>query len=335
MRVASLEGHLGAARGWDRAAGARRGGGQAWIVGGAVRERRSAARSGPRPRGRRRPEAAAKAIAREGGGHSFELSAEFATWRAVAGDRRLAGRRCRAARRDDRGGLAERDFTIGAVAVPLAGGEPVDPHGGLADLERRCCGSSASAASPTTPCACCGRRAWPRSWAGGRSRDRCARSRRSGACRRGGGRAPAGRAAPADRRARSAARARAAGRAGLTPVVLPEMEALRGVEQGPNHHLDVHGHTMAVLGHTLEVEADLERFGGERAAEVEGATRRAARQRDDGAARRCASAPCCTTSASRRPGSERDGYVTFIGHDSDGAEIVGELCAPTASEPRG
>ncbi|HEX9968398.1 MAG TPA: hypothetical protein VGB06_10690, partial [Solirubrobacterales bacterium] len=29
------------------------------------------------------PATAAKAIAREGGGHSFELSAEFATWRAV------------------------------------------------------------------------------------------------------------------------------------------------------------------------------------------------------------------------------------------------------------
>ena len=42
---------------------------------------------------------------------------------------------------------------------------------------------------------------------------------------------------------------------GLTPVVLPELEALRGVEQGPNHHLDVHGHTLAVLERTLEVEA--------------------------------------------------------------------------------
>jgi hypothetical protein len=31
--------------------------------------------------------------------------------------------------------LATRDFTINAIAVPLAGGEPVDPHGGRADLE--------------------------------------------------------------------------------------------------------------------------------------------------------------------------------------------------------
>ena len=54
----------------------------------------------------------------------------------------------------------------------------------------------------------------------------------------------------------------------LTAVVLPELEALRGVEQGPNHHLDVYGHTLAVLEHTLEIEDDLDRFAGERAAEV-------------------------------------------------------------------
>src|SRR5689334_7200787 len=33
--------------------------------------------------------------------------------------------------------LDARDFTLGAVAVPLAGGDPIDPHGGLADLDRR------------------------------------------------------------------------------------------------------------------------------------------------------------------------------------------------------
>ncbi len=34
---------------------------------------------------------------------------------------------------------------------------------------------------------------------------------------------------------------------GITAAVLPEVEAMRGVEQNPNHHLDVHGHTLAVL----------------------------------------------------------------------------------------
>ena len=39
--------------------------------------------------------------------------------------------------------------------------------------------------------------------------------------------------------------------------------ALRGVGQNPNHHLDVHGHTLEVLANLLEVEADLDRYAGE------------------------------------------------------------------------
>ena len=44
--------------------------------------------------------------------------------------------------------------------------------------------------------------------------------------------------------------------------MLPELEALRGVVQNPNHHLDVHGHTLAVLEQRLEIERDLPRFCG-------------------------------------------------------------------------
>ena len=33
--------------------------------------------------------------------------------------------------------LARRDFTVNAIAVPVAGGEPVDPYGGRADVEAR------------------------------------------------------------------------------------------------------------------------------------------------------------------------------------------------------
>ena len=36
-------------------------------------------------------------------------------------------------------------------------------------------------------------------------------------------------------------------------VVLPELEALRGVQQNRYHHLDVHGHTLAVLDRTIEL----------------------------------------------------------------------------------
>ena len=38
---------------------------------------------------------------------------------------------------------------------------------------------------------------------------------------------------------------------GATAVVLPELEALRGVEQNRFHHRDVHGHTLEVLEQTI------------------------------------------------------------------------------------
>ena len=55
---------------------------------------------------------------------------------------------------------------------------------------------------------------------------------------------------------------------GLTPVVLPELETLRGVVQNPNHHLDVFGHTLAVLEEWLGIESDLPAFAGDLAAET-------------------------------------------------------------------
>ncbi len=40
---------------------------------------------------------------------------------------------------------------------------------------------------------------------------------------------------------------------GATAVVLPELEALQGVEQSRFHHLDVYGHTLEVLDRTIEL----------------------------------------------------------------------------------
>ena len=41
---------------------------------------------------------------------------------------------------------------------------------------------------------------------------------------------------------------------GLTPHVLPELTALRGIEQNRYHHLDVHDHTLEVLAETVALE---------------------------------------------------------------------------------
>lgn len=299
----------------------------AWIAGGAVRDAAlgrevtdlDLAVAGD-------PAAAAKAVAREGSGHAFELSSEFATWRAVAADRAwqldataLRGETIEA-------DLGTRDFTLGAVAVPLAGGEPIDPHGGLDDLERRrlcVVGESSFRADPlrllraARLAADLGLEVDPDTAALARAESHLAAE-------------PAGERQLAELRCLIGGPEPLRGvglldELGLTPVVLPELEALRGVEQGPNHHLDVHGHTLAVLERTLEVESDLERFAGERAEETAALLAEPlADEMSRGTALRFGALLHDIGKPATR--GEREGYVTFIGHDQVGAEVIGGIC---------
>lgn len=300
---------------------------EAWIAGGAVRDAAlgkevtdlDLAVDGD-------PAAVARAIAREGGGNSFELSAEFATWRVVAADRswQVDATALRGATLE--ADLAARDFTVGAVAVPLAGGEPIDPYRGLADLEQgilRVVGEASFFADPLRLLRAArlatdlelevdpGTKTLARAEA--RRASESAGERQLGELRLLiGGPDPLRGLRLLDELA-------------LTAAVLPELEALRGVEQGPNHHLDVHGHTLAVLERTLEVESDLERFAGPRAAEVrELLAEPLAEEMSRGTALRFGALLHDVGKPATR--GEHEGFVTFIGHDSVGAEIVGELC---------
>ncbi len=299
----------------------------AWIAGGAVRDAAlgrevtdlDLAVAGD-------PGAAARAIGAAGDGHAFELSAEFSTWRVTARSGGwqvdLTALRGETLEAD----LAERDFTVGAVAVPLGGGEVIDPFGGLADLERgvlRVVGEESFAADPL----------------------RLLRTARLAAelglevdpPTIALARAAAGRAAePAGERQLVELRRLIGGpdplrglelldELGLTAVVLPELARLRGVEQGPNHHLDVHGHTLAVLERTLEIEADLVRFAGERAEEARALLcEPLADEMSRGTALRFGAVLHDVGKPATR--GERGGHVTFIGHDREGAAIVGEAC---------
>lgn len=303
------------------------GGEEAWIAGGAVRDAAlgrevtdlDLAVAGD-------PAAAARAIAREGGGYAFELSAEFASWRVAARDRSwqidLTALRGETIEAD----LAARDFTLGAVAVPLAGGDLLDPHGGLADIERRllrAVGEDSFAADPLRLLRAArigaelGLEMEPRTLALA-----CAAAPRAAE--------PAGERQLAELRQLVGGPAPLRGielldQLGLTPVVLPELEALRGVEQSANHHLDVHGHTLAVLEQTLAVEADLERFAGERAAEARALLAEPlADEMTRGTALRFGALLHDIGKPATR--SEQDGWVTFIGHDREGVEIAGAIC---------
>jgi tRNA nucleotidyltransferase/poly(A) polymerase len=83
----------------------------------------------------REPERSARAFARRVGGAPFPLSERHGGWR-VAVD---CGRTVDFTPLPDaiEADLAGRDFTINAIALPLGGGDPVDPFGGRGDLEER------------------------------------------------------------------------------------------------------------------------------------------------------------------------------------------------------
>ena len=298
-----------------------------WIVGGAVRDAAlgrpvddlDLAVAGD-------PGAAAKQVGAGVGEHAFELSAEFGTWRVVSRSRGwqidLTALRGETIESD----LAERDFTIGAVAVPLAGGEPVDPYAGLTDLaERRlrAVGERSFLADPLRLLRA------PRLAA---ELDLEIEERTVALARAATARA----AEPAGERQLAELRQlvggphplrglRLLGELGVTSVVLPELEALRGVEQGPNHHLDVYDHTIAVLEHTLEVEGDLERFAGERAAEAEALLEEPLA---DETSRRTALRFGALLHDIAKPATkaELNGFVGFKGHDEVGAEVIAEIC---------
>jgi poly(A) polymerase len=300
----------------------------AWVVGGAVRDAvlgrevtdLDLAVAGD-------PGAAARAIAAELGEHAFELSAEFGTWRVVARDRgwQVDATVMRGDGIDS--DLAARDFTIGAVAVPLAGGGAIDPSGGLADLQRgvlRAVGPGSFEEDPlrllraARLAAELGLEIDPGTVALAHA-------------------AAAHAADPAGERQLTELRQLLGGpdplrglalldELGLTAVVLPELDGLRDVEQGPNHHLDVHGHTLAVLEHLLEVERDLGRFADDRAGEVAALL---AEPLADEMTRATALRFGALFHDIGKPATkaERDGFVGFRGHDKVGAEIVAEICA--------
>lgn len=230
-----------------------------WLVGGALRDRllgRPVADFDVVVQGD--AEGAARRLARAAGGFAFELSGEFGAWRVAPRDRAwqvdlmtLAGDSLE----DD---LGRRDFTANALAEPLGGGERVDLFGGEADLAARRLRMVAPAAFDDDPL-------------------RVVRAARL-ACELRFDVEPGTVAAARERAPRVAAVAQErvfaelrrlvgadAALRGLalldevdaTAVVLPELAALRGVEQTRYHHKDAHGHTLEVLERVIELERDL------------------------------------------------------------------------------
>jgi hypothetical protein len=108
---------------------------EAWVVGGAVRDELLGRELVDLDIAVREPEAAARAYANRSGGAPFPLSERHGAWRVAFVDGRTVDFTPLAGTIEE--DLATRDFTINAIAVPLAGGDAVDPFAGRVDLEAR------------------------------------------------------------------------------------------------------------------------------------------------------------------------------------------------------
>jgi tRNA nucleotidyltransferase/poly(A) polymerase len=108
---------------------------EAWVVGGAVRDELLGRKLVDLDIAVREPQAAARAYANRSGGAPFSLSDRHGAWRVAFPDGRTVDFTPLPGTIDE--DLATRDFTINAIAVPLAGGDPIDPFAGRADLDAK------------------------------------------------------------------------------------------------------------------------------------------------------------------------------------------------------
>src|SRR5439155_8980211 len=108
---------------------------EAWVVGGAVRDESLGRPVVDVDVACRDPRTAARGYARRAGGAPFPLSERHGAWRVALEDGRTVD--FTPLRDSIESDLATRDFTINAIARPLADGPPLDPFGGERDLEAR------------------------------------------------------------------------------------------------------------------------------------------------------------------------------------------------------
>lgn len=298
---------------------------RAWLVGGAVRDRLLgrdtddvdiAVDGDPRPFARR--------MAAETGGAAFRLSGAFGAWRVVGPGHAWHADLVTLRDGDIGADLAHRDFTINAMAEPLGGGELLDPHGGRADLERRLVRMVSGQALADDPL---------RSLRAVRIAVELEleldseTGRAAAANARGIEQVAAERVFAELKRVVNADAVRRGlglmGEYGLTDVVLPELSALRGVEQSHFHHLDVHDHTLAVLDRVALLQRDPAAAGLD-----DGVAALLAEPYSDELTRGQAMRWAALLHDAAKPltrGVRPDGRVTFIGHDAEGARLARDV----------
>jgi poly(A) polymerase len=237
----------------------------AWLVGGALRDQLLERETSDYdvvlpPAGDQTVEQTARALGRSAGGVAFALSDAFGAWRVVDHRRRwqidlnpLEGETIES-------DLVRRDLTVNAIAQPLGQNAPlVDPSGGLSDLHARRLRAVAADAFERDPLRTLRLARLAAELAFMVEPETLALARTSAARLAD---VAVERVFAELRRLLSCDRALEGlalmDAAMITDVVLPELAALRGVEQSRFHHLDVYDHTRAVLAETIALQADPE-----------------------------------------------------------------------------
>ncbi len=109
---------------------------------------------------------------------------------------------------------------------------------------------------------------------------------------------------------------------GLTQVVLPELTALRGIDQSRFHHLDVHDHTLEVLDSVALLQRDPVSAGLDDEVRVLLAQPLSDELTRGDALRWAALLHDAAKPATR---GEHGGRVTFMGHDAAGATLARDV----------
>ena len=227
---------------------------EAWLVGGATRDRllgRPSADVDVVLEGD--VEQAARALARAATRAAcFELSSDHRCWRVVSAEQGWQAdfEPLRAATLEQ--DLRLRDFTVNAIAEPLAGGEPIDPLGGIEDLRAGRLRAASPGAFLEDPLRVMRLARVAVELELEPDPETLTLARVAAPGLQG---VSAERVFVELRRILSSVRARHGvellADIGAAGAVLPELERLRGVQQNRYHHADVYVHTLEVLERTV------------------------------------------------------------------------------------
>lgn len=273
------------------------------------------------------PEGVARRLARASGGTPFPLGDEFGCWRvAPAGDHPQARQYdvCLLRGETLSHDLAARDFTVNALALPLLGEATiVDDHGGIDDIAEgvvRMVGERAFDDDPLRMLRAA-RLAHVFDWQLDADTVAAIRGRASRAGE------PAGERTFAELRlillhpeARRGWRLLEQLR--IDAVLLPELDACRGMAQSRFHHLDVHDHTLAVLDNCEDL---LTATGFWLPLPEREAGLTAAPWSDEQRLVVLLAALCHDLGKPPTRTVHEGGRVSFVGHDSVGEAIVDEI----------